>query len=339
MPLRHGAMGFNASTCRLTATALSSLCVSLFTLAAAAQTSAPAFPTSQVRIVSPFEAGGSTDILARILQRKFTEIWKDQAVVVENKAGAGGNIGADSVAKARPDGYSLVVVASNLAINPALYRNMPFDTRRDLAPAALIGKATNVIAVHPSIPVNTVRELIAYAKQNPGLNYASGGSGAGSHIIAEMFKHTAGVSMTHIPYKGSASALSGLLRGDVAIYFSNLVAVTSHIKSGRLRVIAVTSATRNRALPDTPTVSESGLPGFEADNWYGVLTTGKSPPAAIRSINGAVQRALQDPQVIEQLVALGITPEAMSAEQFSSFVDTELVKWSKAVELAGAKVD
>jgi len=328
--------GTHAVTRRTTLAALPALCASLFPMAATAQA---AYPTGQVRIMSPFEAGGSTDVLARILQRKFSEVWKDQPVVVENKVGAGGNIGADSVAKARPDGHSLLVVASNYAINPALYKNMPFDARRDLAPTALIGKAANVIVVHPALPITNVKELIAYAKANPGMNYASGGSGAGSHIIAEMFKHAAGVNMTHVPYKGSAPALTGLLRGDVAVYFSNMVAVIPHARSGKLRVIAVTSATRNRALPDAPTVAESGIPGFEADNWYGVLTTGKSPPAAIRAVNAAVQRALQDPQVIEQLVALGITPEPISAEQFTAFVDAELVKWRDAVELAGAKVD
>ena len=304
----------------------------------AAQTPAQAFPTKLIRIISPFEAGGSTDLLARLLQPKFVEAWK-QTVIIENRPGAGGNTGADFVAKAPPDGHTLLIVASNHAINPALYKNMPFDARQDLAPTALIGKAANVLIVNPSIPVNSVKDLIAYARQNSGANFASGGSGAASHIIGEMFKHAAGVNLTHVPYKGSGPALIGMLRGDTTIYFSNMVAAMSHVKSGKVRLIAVTSATRNRALPDTPTIAESGLPGFEADNWYGVLTTGKSPLAAVQAINRVVQQAVLDPQNVDKLNALGITPEPMSVEQFTAFVDSEFVKWRKAVELAGAVVD
>ncbi len=308
-------------------------------LAIPASVQAQAFPTKLVRIISPFEAGGSTDLLARLFLPRFNEAWK-QSVIIENKPGAGGNTGADYVAKAAPDGHTLLLVASNHAINPALYKNMPFDARRDLAPIALIGKATNVLIVHPSIPVTNVRELITYAKQNAATaNYASGGSGAASHIIAEMFKHAAGVNLTHIAYKGSGPALTGLLRGEVTVYFSNMVAAMAQVKSGKVRLIAVTGATRNRALPDTPTIAESGLPGFEADNWYGLLTTGKSPMTAIQAVNRIMQQAVQDTQIVEKLNGLGITPEPMSAEQFTAFVDSELVKWRKAVELAGASAD
>ncbi len=314
------------------------LALAVLGVTAPAQAQNQTYPNKLVRIVSPFEAGGSTDLLARLFVPRFTEAWK-QTVIVDNRPGAGGNTGADLVAKAAPDGHTLLVVASNHAINPALYKNMPFDARRDLAPIALIGKATNVLVVHPSIPVTNVKELITYAKGNPNANYASGGAGAASHIIAEMFKHAAGVNLTHVPYKGSGPAFTGLLRGDVTVYFSNLVAAMAQVKSGKVRLIAVTGATRNRALPDTPTMAESGLPGFEADNWYGVLTTGRSPAAAIQSVNRIMQQAVQDAQIVEKLNGLGITPEAMSVEQFTTFVDAELVKWRKAVELAGASAD
>lgn len=298
-----------------------------------------AFPTKPIRLVSPFEVGGSTDLLARLLAPKFIEAWK-QTVVVENKPGAGGNTGADMVAKAAPDGHTLLIDASNFAINPALYKSMPFDAKRDLVPVALIGKATNVLIVHPSIAVRSVQDLIAYAKQNPNsVNYGSGGSGAASHIIAELFKNAANVNLTHIPYKGSGPALIGLLRGEVTVYFSNMVAAMAPVKSGKVRLIAVTGAQRNRALPDTPTIAESGLPGFEADNWYGVFTTGKTPPAAILEVNRVVQLAVQDPGTAERLHALGISPEPMTAAQFSAYVDSELVKWRKAVDLAGAHLD
>lgn len=315
------------------------LAMTMALAAAPGAVQAQAFPTKPVRLISPFEAGGSTDLLARLFAPKFNEAWK-QTVIVENKPGAGGNTGADLVAKSAPDGHVLLITASNAAINPALFKKMPFDTKRDLAPVALIGKATNVLIVHPSLTAKNVQEVIAYAKANPNTaNYASGGSGAASHIIAELFKNAAGINLTHVPYKGSGPALTGLLRGDVTIYFSNMVAAMAPVKSGKVRLIAVTGATRNRALPDTPTIAESGMPGFEADNWYAVLTTGRSPVGAVQAVNKVMQAAVQDPQIAEKLGGLGITPEPWSVEQFASFFDAELVKWRKAVELAGASID
>lgn len=298
-----------------------------------------AYPTKPVRIVSPFAAGGSTDLLARLFAPKLNSAWK-QPVIVENRPGAGGNTGTDVVAKAAPDGHTLLVVASNLAINPSLYARMPFDTTRDLAPVALIGKAANVLVVHPSLPIKNVQDLVRLAKTKPGeLQYASGGSGAGSHIIAELFKHTAGIDMVHIPYKGSGPALVALLSGEVSVYFSNMVAAMSQVKAGKVRLIAVTSAERNRALPDTPTISESGIRGFEADNWYGVLMTANAPAIAINTANREINRAMQDEQVRSRLIGLGITPAADSPEQFGRFIASEIVKWRKAVQLAGARVD
>lgn len=298
-----------------------------------------AYPTKAVRLVSPFAAGGSTDLLARIFAPKLNGAWK-QSVIVENRPGAGGNTGADAVAKAAPDGHTLLVAASNLAINPSLYAQMPFDTIRDLAPVAPIGKAANVLVVHPSLPVKSVQDLIKLAKAKPGeLQYASGGSGAASHIIAELFKHAAGISMIHIPYKGSGPAFVGLLSGEVSVYFSNMVAAMSQVKAGRVRLIAVTSAERNKALPGAPTIAESGVRGFEADNWYGVLTTANSPASAINTANREINRAMQDEQVHVQLQGLGITPASDTPEQFGRFIASEIDKWRKAVQLAGARVD
>ena len=298
-----------------------------------------AYPTKAVRIVSPFAAGGSTDLLARIFSPRLNNAWK-QPIIVDNRPGAGGNTGADLVAKAAPDGHTLLVVASNLAINPSLYARMPFDTTRDLAPVALIGRAANVLVGHPSLPVKNVQDLVKLAKARPGeLQYASGGSGAASHIIAELFKHTAGIDMVHIPYKGSAPAFVGLLSGEVSVYFSNMVAAVGQVKAGKVRLIAVTSAERNRALPNTPTISESGMRGFEADNWYGVLTTANSPVSAINAANGEINRIMQDEQVRTQLNELGITPAADTPEQFGRFIASEIEKWRNAVQLAGARVD
>jgi len=303
---------------------------------AAAQQS---YPTKTVRLVSPFAAGGSTDLLARIFAPKLNAAWK-QPVIVENRAGAAGNTGADAVAKAAPDGHTLLVCASNVAINPSLYARMPFDTVRDLAPVALIGKAANVLIVHPSLPVRNVQDLVKLAKARPGeLQYGSGGSGVASHIIAELFKNAAGIDMVHIPYKGSGPALVGLLSGETSVYFSNMVAAMSHVKAGRVRLVAVTSAARNKALPNTPTIAESGIAGFEADNWYGVMTTGGTPAAAVQAANREFQRTIQDEQVNVRLHDLGITSVALTPEQFGSFIAAELQKWRKAVELAGARID
>jgi len=298
-----------------------------------------AFPTKTVRLVSPFAAGGSTDLLARLFAPKLNVAWK-QAVIVENRAGAAGNTGADAVAKAAPDGHTLLVCASNIAINPSLYTRMPFDTLRDLAPVALIGKAANVLIVHPSLPARSVQELVKLAKARPGeLQYGSGGSGVASHIIAELFKNASGTDMVHIPYKGSGPALVALLSGETSVYFSNMVAAMSYVKANRVRLLAVTSADRNKALPGTPTIAESGLPGFEADNWYGVMTTAGSPAAAITVAHREFQRTFQDEQVHTRLIDLGITPGAMTPEQYGSFVASELQKWRKAVEIAGARLD
>ncbi|MCC6534116.1 MAG: tripartite tricarboxylate transporter substrate binding protein [Burkholderiales bacterium] len=300
---------------------------------------AQAYPSKTVRLVSPFAAGGSTDLLARIFAPKLNAAWK-QPVIVENRAGAAGNTGADAVAKAAADGHTLLVCASNLAINPSLYTRMPFDTVRDLAPVALIGTAANVLIVHPSLPVQRVQDLVVLAKKRPGeLQYGSGGSGVGSHIIAEMFKHAAGIDMVHIPYKGSGPALIGLLSGEVSVYFSNMVAAMSQVKAGRVRLVAVTSAERNKAIPATPTIAEGGIAGFEADNWYGMLTTGGAPANAVAAAHRDIQRAIQDEQITARLHELGITPAALSPEQFGRFIAAEMDKWRKAVQLAGARLD
>ena len=315
-----------------------SICAALC-LASAHAVAQQAYPTKAVRVVSPFAAGGSTDLLGRIFAPKLNSAWK-QSVIVDNRPGAGGTTGADIVAKAAPDGHTLLVVASNLAINPSLYAHMSFDTTRDLAPVALIGKAANVLVVHPSLPVKNVQDLVKLAKARPGeLQYASGGSGAASHIIAELFKHATGINMIHIPYKGSAPAFVGLLSGEVSVYFSNMVAAMSQVKAGRVRLIAVTSAERNKALPGTPTISESGMRGFEVDNWYGVLTTANSPEIGINTANREINRAMQDEQVRAQLSDLGIAPAADTPEQFGRFIASEIEKWRKAVQLAGARVD
>lgn len=297
------------------------------------------YPTKTVRFISPFSAGGSTDILARLLGQKFSGDW-GQPVVVENKPGAGGNVGAEVVAKSTPDGHTLLLSASSVAINPSLYARMAFDTRKDLAPVGLVGTVPNVIVVHPSLPVTTVQQLIALARKRPsGLEFASGGSGTGSHLIGELFQHMTNVKFVHVPYKGSGPATVALLSGECALAFNNLIAAIPHIHSGKMRALAVTSAQRSAFLPQVPTVAESGVPGFEADSWYGVFTTGRTPADVISVINRELVTTLAAPEVTRRLAQIGVTPKPLTPGEFQAFVEAEMTKWGKVVKLSGARVD
>ena len=301
---------------------------------------APAYPTKPIRLVVPFPAGGATDILARAVAQKLTEAW-GQAVVVDNRPGAGGNIGSELVAKATPDGYTLEMgTVGTHAINASLYAKMPYDHVKDFAPVILVAGVPNVLVVTPSLPANSVQELIAYAKANPGkLNFASSGSGTSIHLSGELFKVMAGVEMTHIPYKGSAPALQDLIGGQVQLMFDNLPPSLPQIKSGKLRALGVTTATRSAALPDTPTIAESGLPGFEASSWFGVLAPAGTPPAIVAKLNTEIARWLATPEAREKLVALGATAAGGTPEDFARHIAAETAKWAKVVKDSGAKVD
>ena len=297
------------------------------------------YPTKPIRFISPFSAGGSTDILARIIGQKLNEAW-GQPVVVENRPGAGGNLGAEAVAKATPDAHTLLLSASSVAINPSLYASMPFDTAKDLAPVGLAGIATNILLVHPSVPAYTVPQFIALARQKPGeLQYASGGSGTGSHLIAELFQHTANIRLVHVPYKGSGPATTALLSGECALAFNNMIAAIPHVKAGRMRAIAVTGSQRAELLPEVPTIAESGLPGFEADSWYGVFTTGRSPDDAIQALNAELLKIVGLPDIEKKFQSLGITVKRLTVAEFQAFMRAEMTKWEKVVKLAKAKVE
>ena len=297
------------------------------------------YPVKAVRFVSPFSAGGSTDILARLVGQQMNKIW-GQPVIVENRPGAGGNIGAEAVAKAPPDGHVLLLSASSVAINPSLYSPMAFDTAKDLAPVGLVGIAPNIIVVHPSLPVNTVQQLIALARKSPGsLAYASGGSGTGSQLIAELFQHETKVRFTHVPYKGSGPATTALLSGEAALAFNNLLAAMPHVKGGKMRPIAVTSATRSEFLPNVPTVAESGVRGFEADSWYGIFTTGGTPGEVIETLNTTLAQILDMPDVRKRLDALGVTPKKMTSKAFSAFMNAEMKKWAEVVRISKSRVE
>ena len=301
---------------------------------------AQAYPVKPIRLVVPFPPGGATDIHARAVAQKLTDAW-GQSVIVDNRPGAGGNIGSELVAKAAPDGYTLEMgTVGTHAINASLYSKMPYDHVRDFAPVILVAGVPNVLVVNPGLPVNSVQELIAYAKANPGkLNFASSGSGTSIHLAGELFKVMAGVQMTHVPYKGSSPALQDLLGGQVQLMFDNLPPSLPHIKAGKLRALGVTSATRAPALPDVPTIAESGLPGFEASSWFGVLAPAGTPPAIIAKLNAEIAKWLDTPEAKEKMLALGANAAGGTPEDFAKHIAAETAKWAKVVKESGAKVD
>jgi len=301
---------------------------------------AAGYPNKPIKIVVPFSAAGTTDILARAVGNEMQKVW-GQSVLIENRPGAGGNLGSDVVAKAAPDGYTLLVGAvSPQAINVTLYPKMPYDVMRDFAHITLIAAVPNILEVHPSVPVKTVRDLIALAKAKPGqLTYASSGSGTSIHLSAELFKTMAGVDMLHIPYKGSGPAITDLVGGQVNLMFDNLPSSIAQVKAGKLRPIAVTTLKRSPALPDVPTIAESGLPGYDASSWFGMHAPAGTPKDIISKIYGVVSASLRTPEMIERLSSQGAEAVGNTPEEFSEFVRAEIAKWAKVVKASGARVD
>jgi len=301
---------------------------------------AQSFPTRPIRVVVPFPAGGTTDVLARAAAQKLSETL-GQPTVVDNRPGAGGNIGAELVAKSPPDGYTLLMgTVGTHAINPSLYPRMPYDHVRDFAPVILVAGVPNVLVINPALPVNSVQELIAYAKANPGkLNFASSGNGTSIHLSAELFKTMTGVQITHIPYKGSAPALQELMGGQVQLMFDNLPSSLALIKGGKLKALAVTSKERAAALPDVPTIAESGLPGFEASSWFGLLAPAGTPQPVIAKLNAEIAKWLATPEAKEKLLAQGANAAGGTPEDFARHIAAETAKWQKVVKDSGAKVD
>jgi tripartite-type tricarboxylate transporter receptor subunit TctC len=306
----------------------------------AAVASAQSYPNRTIRLVVPFPAAGTTDILARAAAQKLTEAF-GQSVVVDNRPGAAGNIGADLVAKSAADGYTLLMgTVGTHAINPSLYSKMPYDHVKDFVPVVLVAGVPNVLVVNPALPVNSVADLIKLAKDKPGqINFASSGSGTSIHLSGELFKTMAGVDITHVPYKGSSPALVDLIGGQVQIMFDNLPSALPQIKAGKLRAIAVTSLKRAPVLPDVPTISESGLPGFEASSWFGVLAPAGTPAPIVARINAEVNKWLQSAEAREKLLSQGAEAAGGTPEQFAHHIHAESEKWAKVVKASGAKVD
>ena len=301
---------------------------------------AQTYPTKPIRLVVPFPPGGATDILARDVAQKLTEAW-GQSVIVDNRPGAGGNIGSELVAKSAPDGYTLEMgTVGTHAINASLYAKMPYDHVKDFTPVILVAGVPNVLVVNPSVPANSVADLIAYAKANPGkLNFASSGNGTSIHLSGELFKVMAGVQITHIPYKGSAPALQDLLAGQVQMMFDNLPPSLPQIKAGKLRALAVTSATRAPALPEVPTLAESGLPGFEASSWFGILVPAGTPAPIVAKLNAEIAKWLATPEAKEKLAKQGANAAGGTPDDFAKHIAAETAKWAKVVKDSGAKID
>ena len=308
-------------------------------LALAGVAFAQQYPSKPIKIVVPYPPGGFNDTLGRTLAAKFTEAW-GQPAVVENKPGANTMIGNDFVAKSPPDGHTLLVVAFPFAVAPSLIRNMPYDTVKDFAPVVLAAQSPNLLVVNPTLPVKSVAELIAAAKAKPdGLSYASTGNGSSNHISMELFKSLAGVKIVHIPYKGSAPAVTDLLGGQVHLMFDNVPNVLPHVKSGRLTALAQTGAKRSPLIPDIPTVAEAGVPGYEVTVWFGLVAPTGTPREVIQKLNAEVIRILAMPDVRERFLAQGVEPVGSTPEHFADHIRAQMAKWAKVVADAGVKAE
>jgi tripartite-type tricarboxylate transporter receptor subunit TctC len=307
-----------------------------FPLAATSQS----YPSKPIRLVVPFPAGGSLDVVARAIGQKLSEAW-GQPVVIDNRPGAGGNIGADLVAKSPPDGYTILEGAlSTHAVNISLYGKLPYDPIKDFAPISLVAVTPNVLVLNASTPFNTVPELIAYAKANPGkLSFGSGSNGSAGHLAGELFKTEAHVDMVHVPYKGGAPALQALLAGDTQLMFDNLANSMQQVKAGKLKAVAVTTAKRSSLVPELPTLSETGLPGFDIYTWWGFMAPAGTPKEIVAKWNAEVTRILSTPEMHAFFAQQGAEPSPTTPEQFEALIKSEIPKYAKIVKASGAKVD
>lgn len=308
--------------------------------AISAASSAQGFPNKPIRLIVAFSAGGPTDVLARAIGQKLSETLGQQ-VAIDNRPGAGGNIGSEIVAKAPPDGYTLVMgIVGTHAINASLYRKMPYDAVKDFAPVILTASATITLVAHPSVPAKSIKELIVLAKSKPRqLNFASPGSGTPQHLAGELFKTMAGVDIVHIPYRGAAPAVIDLLGGQVSLAFVSLPAALPHVKAGKLTALGISASKRSAVAPDVPTIAESGLPGYEAENWYGVLAPAGTPREIVNKLNSEIVKVLRMPEVKERLHSQGFDTLSSTPEEFAAYIKSEIVKWAKVVKDSGAKVD
>lgn len=301
---------------------------------------AQTYPNRPVRFVSPYPPGGGTDIFARVIAQKLHDSL-GVPVVVENRSGAGGIIGTEIVVKSPADGYTLLLGSPGpLTVSPSLYKQLPYDTLRDLAPITLIAIIPNVLVVHPSLPVKSVKDLIAYAKARPGeLSFGSSGNGGSGHLQGELFKLQAGIKMVHIPYRGSIQAATALLTGEVPLSFADVLNTLPHVRSGRLRGLAVTGRNRSPAVPELPTIAEAGLPNYEAATWYGVLVPAATPKEIVTRLHSELVKALHHPEMQKRLSADGVVPIGSSPEQFAQHIRAEINRWAKVIKDANIRAD
>lgn len=297
------------------------------------------YPNKPIRFVVPFPPGGSADILARTVGDKLTTALR-QSVVVENKPGAGGIVGAEAVAKSAPDGYTLLFANTNIAINPSLYRSLPYDTAKAFLPVIQLVSVPNLLLVAEDVPANSVADLIALAKAKPGtLNYASAGNGTFPHLAIELFKLQAGVSLVHVPYKGAAPALNALLAKEVQVLSNDLLNALPLVKAGKIKALAITGTVRSAAIPEVPTMAEAGLRNYAAVGWQGVMVPAGTPPAIVARLNSEINKALNDTGLRDRLTAQGLEVVGGTAQQFAEFVRRDTERWRSAVEASGAKID
>jgi len=323
------------------------ICIAASALVFAAQAPGPAqavqpeaeYPSRPMHLIVNFPPGGTTDILARLIGPKLSEAFK-QAVVIDNRAGASGMIGANAVAKAGNDGYTFGFMISTNAISPALFANVPFDPVRDFAPITLLVSVPNVISVHPSVPASTLAELIALAKAQPGkLSFGTSGAGTSVHLTGELFKSLAKVDITHVPYKGGGPALSDLIAGQIPMGVQNIATVVQYVRSGRVRALGISSLERSPALPDVPTIASAGFPGFEAKEWYGLVAPAGTPVPIVARLNREIVRVMHLPDINARIAEQGAEIVADSPEQFGAFIKTELAKWTKIVRETGMRLE
>jgi tripartite-type tricarboxylate transporter receptor subunit TctC len=301
---------------------------------------AQSYPTKPVRVVVAFAPGGTTDILARLFSQKLTAS-TGQLFIVDNRTGAGGTIGTEIVAKSAPDGYTIKFGStSSLAVSPNLYPKLPFDPMRDLTPVAHVASAPIVLAVHPSLPVKNMRELLALARAKPGqINFASSGTGSSLHLCGEYLKYLAKIDLTHVPYKGAGAALPDLLSGQVQLLFSDMAPFVPYVKTGKLRVLAVTTGQRAKLYPDLPTIAESGVPGYDLAGWYGVVLPTRTPRAIVERLHAEYMQAMRAPDMAERYATLGVEPVESTPEQFGAYMRAELAKWGDIIRRSGTKVE
>ncbi len=313
--------------------------IGLLVCVTAAWSQSPPYPNRPIRLIVPYPPGGAIDPIARTIVQKLDETW-GQPVVVDNKPGAGTIIGTEIVAKAAPDGYTVILVATSFTVNPAMYSKLPFDPVNDFAPISLVASFPMMLVVNPQVPVNSVKELIDYLKARPGqINFSSIGNGTTQHLAGELFKSMAGVNMVHVPYKGSGPSMMSVVSGETSVTIESMFLLSPQVKAGRLRALAGAGTKRASLAPNLPTMSESGIPGYDVSTWVGLLAPTGTPPEVVQKWQQQIARILQVPEVRERQISQGVDPVGSTPEYFAEFIKTEMTKWGKVVKQAGIKLD